>query len=123
MLIDGKTVSSAIIERIRVESAALRETKGIQPGLAVILVGDDPASSTYVASKGRMCGELGFHSVTRILPSETTEQELLGMIDEFNNDPAIHGILVQLPLPAHIDTDRVVEAISPAKDVDGFHPM
>jgi methylenetetrahydrofolate dehydrogenase (NADP+)/methenyltetrahydrofolate cyclohydrolase len=123
MLIDGKTVSSAIIERIRIESTALLESKGIRPGLAVILVGDDPASSTYVASKGRMCEQLGFHSVTRLLPAETSESELLGMIAEFNNDPAIHGILVQLPLPAHIDTDLVVEAISPSKDVDGFHPM
>ena len=93
------------------------------PGLAVILVGDDPASQVYVRNKGKKCEELGMRSETIVLPAETSEEELLSRIDALNNDPAIHGFLVQLPLPKHIDEDKVIQAIDPDKDVDGFHPV
>ena len=93
------------------------------PGLAVILVGDDPASQVYVRNKGKKCEELGMRSETIVLPAETSEEELLSRIDALNKDPAIHGFLVQLPLPKHIDEDKVIQAIDPDKDVDGFHPV
>ncbi len=121
-LIDGKAVAA----RIRVVSgqriAALRE-RGIVPGLAVVLVGDDPASRAYVRSKDRMCRELGLHSLRHELAATTTQAELLRLIGELNADPAIHGILVQSPPPAQIDEAAVVRAIDPTKDVDGFHPV
>lgn len=120
-IIDGK----AIAEKIRADLAAQvkeLQSRGITPGLATVLVGSDPASEVYVRMKGDACNKLGMHSVKITRPAETTEEELLALINELNNDPAIHGILVQLPLPPQINADRVLEAISPAKDVDGFHP-
>ena len=122
-LIDGKLISSQIKEEIKSETDKLKAEKGITPGLAFILVGEDPASVVYVRSKGKACEELGFHSVTEKLPDTTTEEELLNLIDKFNNDQSIHGILVQLPLPKHINEEKVLEAISYKKDVDGFHPQ
>ena len=121
MLIDGKKIAGEIQEELAQEVAALKD-KGVTPGLAVILVGEDPASQMYVQMKGRTCKKLGMHSETIILPDATTEQELLQRIDGLNADPRIHGILVQLPLPSHIREDRVIEAIHPDKDVDAFHP-
>jgi methylenetetrahydrofolate dehydrogenase (NADP+)/methenyltetrahydrofolate cyclohydrolase len=123
LIIDGKTVASAIEEEVLRETEALHAERGITPGLAVVLVGDDPASATYVRSKGRACERLGFHSVTHKLSAETSEEELLRLVDSLNNDPLIHGILVQLPLPDHINTEKVVQAIDYRKDVDGFHPV
>lgn len=120
-IIDGK----AIAEKIRTElTAQVKELqlRGITPGLATVLVGNDPASEVYVRMKGDACNKLGMHSVKITRPAETTEEELLSLINELNSDPTIHGILVQLPLPPQINADRVLEAISPAKDVDGFHP-
>ena len=116
------TSSEQIYGELRARIAALKE-RGITPGLAVVLVGEDPASQTYVRMKGRKCEELGMHSVTITLPADTPEEVLLGRIAELNADPAINGFLVQLPLPDHIDEDKVIEAIDPAKDVDGFHPV
>lgn len=122
-IIDGRTVSNAVIEEVRRGAAELIATRGITPGLAVVLVGDDPASATYVRSKGRMCDRLGFRSVTHTLPADTREEELLRLIAELNADTSIHGILVQSPLPGHISYERVVETIDYHKDVDGFHPV
>jgi len=115
-LIDGKAVSASMRENIRKETAALPE----KPGLAVILVGDDPASQTYVKNKKKACDECGFYSEEYRLPAETTQQELLELIDKLNNDDKINGILVQLPVPRHIDDVAVIQAISPEKDVDAF---
>lgn len=120
-IIDGKAIAAKTRARIGEEVKQLKE-KGITPGLAVVLVGDDPASKVYVAMKEKACQELGMFSDEHKLPVETGEDVLLALIDRLNNDPRIHGILVQLPLPKHIDTDKVLEAISPKKDVDGFHP-
>ncbi len=122
IIIDGKIVSSAILEQVGREADILRSTRGINPGLAVVLVGNDPASATYVASKGRACQALGFHSVTKTLHEATTQEELLALIDELNRDPMIHGILVQSPLPDQIDPGAIVQAIDYRKDVDAFHP-
>lgn len=122
-IIDGKLLSSRIMEEIKTGVAELKSTKNITPGLAFILVGDDPASKVYVSSKGKACEELGFYSVTVKLAAETPEEEVLQYINEFNNDEKVHGILVQLPLPKHINEEKVIEAISYKKDVDGFHPQ
>ena len=121
-IISGPEVSSEIYGELRERIEKLK-SEGTVPGLAVVLVGDDPASQVYVRNKGRKCEELGMHSETIVLPAETTEEELLARIDGLNRDPAIHGFLVQLPLPKHIDEDKVIEAIDPSKDVDGFHPV
>lgn len=121
--IDGTKLSQLIQEEIRDKTALLRSERGVVPGLAFMLVGDDPASRTYVASKERACEYCGFHSTTLRLPADTSEAEILGRIDTWNIDPDIHGILIQLPLPKHINENRVIEAISPRKDVDGFHPI
>lgn len=121
-IIDGVAIAKAIRAEVAEQVAELTG-HGIVPGLAVILVGEDPASSIYVRSKGKACKEAGMHSETIILPSDTTEAELLATIDRVNADPSIHGLLVQLPVPAHIDTDKVLRRIDPAKDVDGFHPV
>lgn len=120
-VIDGKAVAAEVLEECKTEAEAL-QAKGVTPGLAVVLVGDDPASKVYVGSKVRTCGELGFHSEKIVLPVETTQQELLAVVERLNADPTIHGILVQSPPPAHIDEEAVVRAIDPRKDVDGFHP-
>ena len=121
-LISGPEVSSEIYGELRARIEKLK-SQGTTPGLAVILVGDDPASQIYVRNKGRKCEELGMRSETIVLPKETTEEELLARIDSLNKDPSIHGFLVQLPLPKHIDEDKVIESIDPSKDVDGFHPV
>lgn len=120
-IIDGKAVAAAVLDECRAEAAALI-AKGVTPGLAVVLVGEDPASKVYVGSKARTCGELGFHSRKIELPAETTQDELLAVVRELNADPAIHGILVQSPPPKHIDEEAIIRAIDPRKDVDGFHP-
>ncbi|MFC6488311.1 bifunctional methylenetetrahydrofolate dehydrogenase/methenyltetrahydrofolate cyclohydrolase FolD [Nitratireductor sp. GCM10026969] len=119
-LIDGKAAAAKVVEKVKTETAALAE-EGITPGLAVVIVGDDPASQVYVASKSKRAKECGFHSVQHTLPAETAETELLALVEALNADPAIHGILVQLPLPGHIDSARVIQTIAPEKDVDGFH--
>jgi len=121
-LIDGAAVAREIRDEVARETAALL-ARGVRPGLAVVLVGDDPASAVYVRSKGRACEEAGMHSVTIRLPAHTSQQELLEHVDRLNADPAIHGILVQMPLPKHMQPDAVIRRIHPAKDVDGFHPV
>lgn len=120
-VIDGKAIAAQMREQIAVDSKGLIE-QGVTPGLAVVLVGEDPASRVYVGMKKKACAETGIYSVEHKLAAETGEKQLLDLIDELNNDERIDGILVQLPLPDHIDSDKVLEAISPAKDVDGFHP-
>ncbi len=120
-VIDGKAVSAKVLKECEAEVAELL-TKGITPGLAVVLVGSDPASQVYVSSKVRTCGKIGVYSRKIELPVETTEEELLQVVADLNEDEAIHGILVQSPLPKQIDEARIVRAIDPAKDVDGFHP-
>lgn len=120
-LILGKDVSESIYAELRARIAKLKAA-GITPGLAVVLVGDDPASQVYVRMKGKKCEELGMHSVTVVMPAASTQAQVLAKVAELNADPAIHGFLVQLPLPAHIDEEAVINAIAPAKDVDCFHP-
>jgi len=120
-LLDGKSLSNKIKEEVRVEVEELKE-KNITPGLAVVLVGDDAASATYVNSKHKACENAGIYSEVHRKDSSTTQEELLQLIDKMNNDPKLDGILVQLPVPKHIDTTTVLEAINPLKDVDGFHP-
>jgi methylenetetrahydrofolate dehydrogenase (NADP+)/methenyltetrahydrofolate cyclohydrolase len=121
-ILDGKAIAATIRAEVAESAAALRR-RGVLPGLAVVLVGDDPPSQMYVRSKGKACVEAGMHSETIILPAETRAEELLAIIDRLNDDAAIHGILVQTPLPTHIDPDSVMRRIDPSKDVDGFHPM
>ena len=121
-IIDGKAIAQAVRAEWKTRADALK-ARGITPGLAVIIVGEDPASKVYVANKVKACLELGLHSEHIELPANTSEAELLGKIDALNRDPRIHGILVQLPVPKHIDSAKVINAISPAKDVDGFHPV
>ena len=120
-ILDGKAVAAAELDEGRAETAALL-ARGIKPGLAVVLVGSDPASQVYVGSKARTCADLGFHSVKIELPAETTQEELLQVVRDLNNDPAVHGILVQSPPPKHIDEEAIIREIDPRKDVDGFHP-
>ena len=122
ILLDGKALSEKIKEEVKVEVAQLVEEKQITPGLAVILVGNDPASATYVASKAKSCKNAGIYSVVHEMPETITQDELLETIARMNENPKLDGILVQLPLPKHIDTTIVLEAINPLKDVDGFHP-
>ena len=121
-IIDGKLIASQIREDLKKDVQELIK-KGITPGLGVILVGADPASKSYVTAKERACDDLGLYSENIKLPAETTEKELLTLVEEMNNNPKIDGILVQLPLPEHIDTDKIIMSISPSKDVDGFHPV
>jgi methylenetetrahydrofolate dehydrogenase (NADP+)/methenyltetrahydrofolate cyclohydrolase len=120
-IIDGKAFAAGLRGRIAAHVARLREAHGITPGLAVVLVGEDPASQVYVRAKGRQTVEAGMASFEHRLPADTTEARLLDLIARLNADPAVHGILVQLPLPRQIDAERVINAIDPAKDVDGFH--
>jgi len=120
-ILDGKSIAAAVLEECRAETAELI-AKGITPGLAVVLVGEDPASKVYVGSKSRTCKELGFHSLQIELPASTTQEELLKVVQDLNNDPAVHGILVQSPPPKHIDEEAIIRALDPRKDVDGFHP-
>lgn len=119
---DGKMVSAKVRGSILAEVNGLKE-KGVRPGLAVIIVGEDPASKVYVRNKERACEECGFYSEKYALPEETTQEELLGLIDELNHNPHIDGILCQLPVPKHIDEQAIIDAISPEKDVDAFHPI
>src|SRR5207244_4524273 len=120
-LIDGRVIAENVYVELRGEIAALK-SKGITPGLAVVLVGDNPASRAYVRSKDKMCRSLGLHSVKLELPASTTQAELLARVEELNRDPEIHGILVQSPPPRQIDEAEVVRTLDPRKDVDGFHP-
>jgi len=120
-ILDGKAVAASVLEECKVEASELIQ-QGVTPGLAVVLVGEDPASQVYVGSKVRKCGELGFYSRKIELPAETTQEELLKVVEELNADPKVHGILVQSPPPKHIDEEAIVRAIDPRKDVDGFHP-
>jgi len=121
-LIDGTAVARAVRADVALAAAAL-VARGIRPGLAVVLVGDDPASAVYVRAKGKATEEAGMHSVTIRLPADTTEADLLRHVDQLNADPTIHGILVQMPLPKHISADAVIRRVLPEKDVDGFHPV
>ena len=121
-IIDGKLIASEIREDLKKQVEELKN-KGITPGLGVILVGADPASKSYVTAKERACDDLGIYSENIKLPAETTQEDLLKLVEEMNNNPKIDGILVQLPLPKHIDTDKVIMSILPSKDVDGFHPV
>ena len=122
-LISGKAVSAALRTQIREETAALRENHGIHPGLAVVLVGNDPASQIYVRNKQKACEEVGFRAFEHRLNENSTQEQLLDLIRVLNKDDKVHGILVQLPLPKHIDEQTVILTIAPEKDVDAFHPM
>ncbi len=122
-IIDGKAFAAQLRQRLARETAELVRETGVRPGLAVILLGNDPASEVYVRNKGIQAREVGYQSFEFKLPADTSQGALLAQIDQLNGDPAVHGILVQLPLPAHIDSDRVLNHIDPAKDVDGFHPL
>ena len=121
--IDGRAVAEEITATVARETQRLKAVTGVVPGLAVVLVGDDAASAVYVAGKGKKAAELGFRSVQKTLPANTSQSELLAIVEAFNEDPAIHGILVQLPLPGPLDKTPVIEAIRPEKDIDGLHPI
>ena len=121
-LIDGRGIAKRVREAVAVRVSKLA-AKGVKPGLAVILVGDDPASAVYVRSKGKACEEAGMHSITVRLPADTSQADLLARIGHMNTDPAIHGILIQMPLPRQIDPEAVIRRVDPSKDVDGFHPV
>ncbi|MDG1168912.1 MAG: bifunctional methylenetetrahydrofolate dehydrogenase/methenyltetrahydrofolate cyclohydrolase FolD [Sulfitobacter sp.] len=120
-IIDGKEFAARVRAKVAQHVSRLKQDHGIIPGLAVVLVGEDPASQVYVRSKGKMTVEVGMKSVEHRLDVETSEADLLALLDQLNNDPEIHGILVQLPLPKHLNEDLIINSISPAKDVDGFH--
>ncbi|SLN62370.1 Bifunctional protein FolD protein [Pseudoruegeria aquimaris] len=120
-IIDGKAFAADVRAKVATQVARLKEEHGITPGLAVVLVGEDPASQVYVRSKGKQTVEVGMNSYEHRLDADTSEADLLALIDQLNTDPAVHGILVQLPLPGHLNEDLVINAIDPAKDVDGFH--
>lgn len=122
-IIDGKKVSAEVKEQVRIETQQLKDNYGITPGLAVVIVGDDPASRVYVNNKKKACEAVGFKSEEYALPAETTQDELMKLVDELNNNKDINGILVQLPLPKQLDDKAVIEAINPIKDVDAFHAV
>jgi len=122
-IIDGKAISAQIRAEIKEESARFEAQTGVKPGLAVIIVGSDPASCVYVRNKRRACDEVGFYSEAYELPESTTQQELNELVDRLNADPKIHGILCQLPLPRHLDENEIILRIDPRKDVDAFHPV
>jgi len=122
-IIDGRKIAESIRFEIKEATQRLKAEKGIVPGLAFILVGENPASQSYVGMKGKACEEVGFYSITERMPADTPEDVLLQKVRAFNDDPRIHGLLVQLPLPAHIAEHKVIDAIDPRKDVDGFHPI
>src|ERR1044071_3784832 len=121
-VLDGVPIADEIRAEVAARVAEHRQ-QGRQPGLAVVIVGDNPASAVYVRAKGKACEEAGMYSETVRLPAEASEAELLAVVDRLNTDPRIHGFLVQLPLPKHINAERVLNAVNPAKDVDGFHPV
>jgi methylenetetrahydrofolate dehydrogenase (NADP+)/methenyltetrahydrofolate cyclohydrolase len=120
-IIDGKAFAANVRALVAAHVVQLKSERGITPGLAVVLVGEDPASEVYVRSKGKQTLEAGMNSYEHKLPADTSEAELLALVDKLNKDPAVHGILVQLPLPSHLNSDLVINSIDPAKDVDGFH--
>ena len=120
-VIDGKSAAASVIEAVKIAAAGLEKETGVRTGLAVVIVGDDPASHTYVGAKGRMAKECGFNSIQQTLPAETTQNELAKLVASLNEDAAIHGILVQLPLPTHLNADAIIQSIRPDKDVDGLH--
>lgn len=120
-VIDGKAVAASVIAKVKAAAGSLETETGSRPGLAVVIVGNDPASHAYVNAKGKMAKECGFTSIQHSLPEDTTQDELARLVAELNADPAIHGILVQLPLPAHLDAEPVIQSILPEKDVDGLH--
>ncbi len=120
-VIDGKVVAADVVAKVKAEADKLIAETGVVPGIAVVIVGHDPASQVYVASKGKKAKECGFNSIEHALPAATSEEELVALVEKLNADPAIHGILVQLPLPGHIDSGRIIQTIAPEKDVDGFH--
>src|SRR5574337_378110 len=122
LILDGMTIAEAVLARVTSEAQQLA-ARGVKPGLAVVLVGEDPASQIYVGAKGKAAAACGFHSIQRRLAADTSEAELLKLVRELNADPAVHGILVQLPLPKSIKSFRILEAVDPGKDVDGFHPV
>ena len=122
-IIDGKEIAAMVRGEVAAEVARLQMEHGLKPGLAVVLVGEDPASKVYVANKAKQTVEVGMNSWEHRLPAETSETDLLSIVDKLNNDPACHGILVQLPLPKHINSEKVLNSIKPGKDVDGFHPV
>lgn len=122
-IIDGKAIAAQIKSEVKLEAERLKSASGIIPGLAFILVGENAASEVYVRSKGKACEEMGFYSITEKLPATMLEEDLLRLIEEFNADQKVHGILVQLPLPKNIDENKVIERIDWRKDVDGFHPI
>ena len=122
-IIDGKAFAASLRARVASEAAALKTAHGITPGLAVVLVGEDPASAVYVKSKGKAAHDAGFHAFDIRLPATVSEAALLNQVAELNADASVHGILVQMPLPKHIDPQRIIAAIDPLKDVDGFHPL
>ena len=120
-VIDGKQVAASVIEAVKGATSALERDAGVKAGLAVVIVGDDPASHSYVTSKSRMARECGFKSIQHTLPAETTQEELAGLVQSLNEDNSIHGILVQLPLPKHLNSEPIIQSIRPEKDVDGLH--
>jgi methylenetetrahydrofolate dehydrogenase (NADP+)/methenyltetrahydrofolate cyclohydrolase len=122
LVLDGKTIADGVIEKVAAETRALA-ARGVKPGLAVVLVGADPASQVYVGAKGKAAEACGFLSVQHTLPADTSEADLLGLVQAMNADPKVHGILVQLPLPKRVNAARVLEGVDPRKDVDGFHPI
>ncbi len=122
-IIDGKAIAAEIRQELKQQVEEMRDRHGVVPGLVTILVGQNPASVSYVTAKQKTAHELGFYSVQEDLPEDVSEEELLSMVDRYNNDPKIHGILVQLPLPKHINEKKVLNAINPDKDVDCFHPV
>src|SRR5437868_1271304 len=122
-IIDGKAIAAELRVRVAAEVARLKREHNLEPGLAVVLVGENPASAVYVRSKGKQTVEAGMKSFDHRLPESVSESELLALVARLNADPAVHGILVQLPLPRQVDSQKVLNAIDPAKDVDGFHPM
>ncbi|OIN07616.1 bifunctional methylenetetrahydrofolate dehydrogenase/methenyltetrahydrofolate cyclohydrolase FolD [Oceanisphaera psychrotolerans] len=122
-IINGKQLSAEVLQQVAADVAALKAELGVTLGLAVVLVGDDPASQVYVRNKVRQAGEAGIRSIEHRLPADTSQATLNALVDSLNHDPKVHGILVQLPLPDHLDEDDIIAAINPDKDVDGFHPL
>lgn len=122
-LINGKSLADKIYEKVAKEVEILKKERNITPGLAVLLIGDDPASQSYVKMKAKACEKVGFYSITHHMPDTILEDEIIGTIEMMNENPRIDGILVQLPLPKHIDTTKILEVVNPKKDVDGFHPF
>ena len=121
-IIDGKAIAAELTDRLAEQTKVFMEKSGVSPCLAVVLVGDDPASAVYVRNKGKTAGKVGFQSIQQTLPADTPEAELISIIEDLNNDPAVNGILVQLPLPDHIDEGKIIDLIAPEKDVDGISP-